>query len=144
MFDEARALITYSVLVSNNELNVLDLLVINTKTGSSNFKALSLIVDGAWLKKRGSFTSLSGFSGQVEVVDLKGKVWIFSRKIVNVLIAATRQPAKTASCETWINVDWTEMCVERTCTISEIIITEYELYNEVEARNATKVGCTNK
>ncbi|MEM9858699.1 MAG: hypothetical protein AAF843_15170 [Bacteroidota bacterium] len=131
VYDEFSSLSTYTVPVGNEKPDVLDLLVINTRDGSSNYRVFSLVANVAWLNEKGGFTGMSDFSGQVEVADLNGKVWISSPyengQRVN---RGNSTTGKTAACETWIDVDWTEVCVEGTCTISEIIITEYELCNE--------------
>lgn len=139
--DEASALSTYTVPVSNSNPSVLDLLVINIIDESSNYGVFSLIADEEWLNGRGSFTGMSDFTGQVEVTDLDGKVWISSPyENGQRVITGSTSNGKTAACETWIDVVWTEVCIEGNCSISEIEIIEYEVCTADSPGGGTPLG----
>lgn len=85
-----------------------------------------------WLANKPRRGGSKTFTGAIEIVELNGDVRVSTNfengKAVSSKNGSTN--GRTNTCETWIDVVWTEVCVDGNCSISEISVTEYEVCDE--------------
>lgn len=80
--------------------------------------------DKDWVQSKAMRGGFESYTGILEVLNLKGEVES-STKFINGLPIYNSNGR--VSCETLIDVEWTVVCVENSCNITEITWTEYEV-----------------
>lgn len=129
VFNNETQLTTYTIPLTRNVPYEFDNLIVVDNALEQYAYIIRYKPDLEWMKDKRERGGFNTFTGTLEIINLNGEVEATTDYQNGIAISKnTSADGRTATCETWIDVVWTEVCVEGYgCSISEITWTEYEV-----------------
>jgi hypothetical protein len=125
----------YSLPILQQTNQYFDNLVIVRKGAEQSFFVLRHKPSRDWLEKDSNSRKVSAFSGDIELLDLEGKV---IGKGSTKGKSKSDQNGKSAGCIAWITVEWTEVTIGGSTKITEINFSEVIICNSPGAGGGTE------
>ena len=131
IFDPAENRTAYTLPLIIEVPNQFDNLILVNNDGNEENYIVRYKPTSEWLAQKPRRGGSETFTGTIEIVELNGVVRVSTNFENGEAISSNDSPnGRTSTCQTWIDVVWTEVCVDGNCTISEITVTEYDVCDD--------------
>lgn len=128
--DQLKAEVTYTVPIISKGAEEFSNLVIVQKGGKVNSYIMNYIPDKEWIKNKPRRRGFGTFTGTLQLLNLEGEVFAKSVFEKGKAVKSSKSNSRLTECETFFDVEYTEVCAGDTCHISEMKWTEYEVCDD--------------
>ncbi|MFT7197135.1 MAG: hypothetical protein ACI83W_001502 [Marinoscillum sp.] len=145
VFNTETQITTYTLPLIVDKANQFDNLIVVEKGNEQHGYIMRYKPDLEWAKNKPNKGGFDSFTGVLEIVNIEGIVEASTEYDNGKPISKNKaNNGRVASCQTYIDVTWTEVCVEGMgCSVGNVTWTEYVVCESIGGGGGTSGGTTN-